>query len=94
MFDYTSAEITAGAFVLVGLAILGYLSVSIGGLKLLPEDTYRVTARFSNVGDLKPRAPVKVAGVRIGKVRSIPGRCSIVWRRWSRMATTNGWRSP
>jgi len=71
VFDYTKAEITAGAFVLVGLAILGYLSVSIGGLKLLPEDTYRVSARFSNVGDLKPRAPVKVAGVRIGKVRSI-----------------------
>ena len=71
MFDYTRAEITAGAFVLVGLAILGYLSVSIGGLRLLPEESYRVTARFSNVGDLKPKAPVKVAGVRIGKVGSI-----------------------
>lgn len=71
MFDYTKIEIVAGAFVLLGLAILGYLSVSIGGLKLLPEDTYRVSARFSNVGDLKARAPVKVAGVRIGKVRSI-----------------------
>jgi len=71
MFDYTKTEIVAGAFVLLGLAVLGYLSFSIGGLRIMPERSYRVSARFSNVGDLKGRAPVKVAGVRIGKVRSI-----------------------
>ncbi|HEX2658099.1 MAG TPA: outer membrane lipid asymmetry maintenance protein MlaD [Polyangia bacterium] len=71
MFEYTKAEITAGVFVVLGLAVLGYLSISIGGLKLLPQDSYRVTARFSNVGDLKMRAPVKVAGVTVGRVTSI-----------------------
>ena len=71
MFDYTKTEIVAGAFVLLGLAILGYLSISIGGFKLLPKDSYRVTARFANVGDLKVRAPVKVAGVTVGRVTSI-----------------------
>ena len=37
----------------------------------MPRDSYRVFARFSNVGDLKLRAPVKVAGVTVGKVESI-----------------------
>src|SRR5690348_9275910 len=56
---------------MLGLAVLGYLSISIGGLRLGPRDDYLVQARFSNVGDLKPRAPVKVAGVTIGRVESI-----------------------
>ena len=37
----------------------------------MPRDSYRIFARFSNVGDLKLRAPVKVAGVTVGKVQSI-----------------------
>jgi len=71
LFDYTRAELAAGIFVLLGLGALGYLSISIGGLRLLPRDAYHVTARFSNVGDLKLRAPVKIAGVTIGRVESI-----------------------
>jgi phospholipid/cholesterol/gamma-HCH transport system substrate-binding protein len=71
VFDYKKAEITAGAFLLMGLAVLAYLSVSIGGLKLLPRDDYRVLARFSNVGDLKLRAPVKIAGVTVGRVEAV-----------------------
>ena len=71
MFDYKKAEIAAGAFLLVGLAALAYLSLSSGGLKLRSRDSYRLRARFSNVGDLKLRAPVKVAGVTIGSVESI-----------------------
>lgn len=71
MFDYTRSEIVAGAFVLLGLALLGYLSISIGGFSIVPQDRYQVLGRFSNVGDLKKGAPVKVAGVTIGKVASI-----------------------
>jgi phospholipid/cholesterol/gamma-HCH transport system substrate-binding protein len=71
LFDYTRAEIGAGLFVLLGLVTLGYLSTSIGGLHLLPRDDYHVRARFSNIGDLKPNAPVKIAGVTIGRVDSI-----------------------
>src|SRR4029079_15180133 len=56
---------------MVGLIALAYLSVSIGGLKLLPRDDYQVLARFSNVGDLKLRAPVKIAGVTVGRVESV-----------------------
>ena len=71
MPGYTRAEIIAGAFLLAGLASLAYLSISLGGFHMLPAATRRFTARFSNVGDLKVRAPVKVAGVTIGQVRSI-----------------------
>lgn len=71
MFDYTKIEVVAGAFVLVGLALVAYLSISIGGLHLVPEPRYRIEARFANVGDLKVRAPVKVAGVTVGAVRAI-----------------------
>ena len=34
-------------------------------------DSYKVTARFSNIGSLKVRAPVRIAGVRVGSVESI-----------------------
>jgi len=71
LFDYKKAEIAAGAFLVTGLAALAYLSLSIGGLRLRPRDSYRLRARFSNVGDLKLRAPVKMAGVTIGRVEAI-----------------------
>jgi phospholipid/cholesterol/gamma-HCH transport system substrate-binding protein len=71
IFDYTRAEVATGIFLLLGLLGLGYLSISIGGLRVLPREHYRVSARFSNVGGLKVRAPVKVAGVTIGRVESI-----------------------
>jgi phospholipid/cholesterol/gamma-HCH transport system substrate-binding protein len=71
LFDYTKAELAAGAFLIAGIAVLGYLSISIGGLRVGAGDTYDVRARFSNVGDLKPRAPVKIAGVTVGRVEAI-----------------------
>ena len=71
MQTYTRVEIIAGLFLVAGFASLAYLSISLGGLHMLPANTRRFTARFSNVGDLKVRAPVKIAGVTIGQVRSI-----------------------
>jgi phospholipid/cholesterol/gamma-HCH transport system substrate-binding protein len=71
VFDYTRTEIIAGGFVLLALGLLAYLSISIGGFSVTPEDRYRVTARFSNVGDLKSGDPVKLAGVTVGKVEAI-----------------------
>jgi phospholipid/cholesterol/gamma-HCH transport system substrate-binding protein len=71
LFDYKKAELVTGAFLLLGMAALAYLSISIGGLSVLPQHRYRVFARFSNVGDLKLRAPVKLAGVTVGKVQAV-----------------------
>jgi phospholipid/cholesterol/gamma-HCH transport system substrate-binding protein len=71
LFDYTWTEIAAGAFLLLALGGLGYLSISIGGFALLRDDRYHLQARFSNVGDLKAGAPIKIAGVTVGKVEAI-----------------------
>jgi phospholipid/cholesterol/gamma-HCH transport system substrate-binding protein len=71
MLTYTKQEIVVGLFVLLGLSALIYLSVSIGGLHLVPRRTYPVRARFASVGELKVDAPVSIAGVRVGRVKSI-----------------------
>jgi phospholipid/cholesterol/gamma-HCH transport system substrate-binding protein len=75
MFDYRRSEVVAGAFVVFGLALLSYLSISIGGVNVGfgvgRRHRYSIRARFANVGDLKPRAPVRIAGVTVGDVRSI-----------------------
>jgi phospholipid/cholesterol/gamma-HCH transport system substrate-binding protein len=57
-----------GAFVMLGIAALGYLSISIGGLQLVAPDRYVLKARFASVGDLKQGAPIRIAGVKVGQV--------------------------
>lgn len=68
-----SLELGTGLFVLLGFAALFFLTTQLpgSGLKLGNEPGYRLTARFDNVGDLKPGAPVSMAGVSIGRVESI-----------------------
>lgn len=67
----TRTEIAVGAFVMLGIAALAYLSISIGGLALLGRDHYTVKARFSSVGDLKVGAPIRIAGVKVGQVERV-----------------------
>ncbi len=71
MRSYTKTEITVGAFVLLGAAALGYLSISIGGLRIMSRPTLHVSARFASVGPLKVGAPVEIAGVPVGQVTAI-----------------------
>jgi phospholipid/cholesterol/gamma-HCH transport system substrate-binding protein len=61
-----------GFFVLLGGAALLFLALKAGNLLSLSfDDTYQVSARFDNIGGLKPNAAVKSAGVVIGRVESI-----------------------
>ncbi|HEY0954342.1 MAG TPA: outer membrane lipid asymmetry maintenance protein MlaD [Roseateles sp.] len=61
-----------GLFVLLGGAALLFLALKAGNLLSLSFDaTYQVTARFDNIGGLKPNAAVKSAGVVVGRVESI-----------------------
>jgi phospholipid/cholesterol/gamma-HCH transport system substrate-binding protein len=69
--NHTKTEILVGAFMMLGIAALAYLSVSIGGLEVVAPDRYVVRARFESVGDLKPGAPIRLAGVKIGQVASV-----------------------
>jgi phospholipid/cholesterol/gamma-HCH transport system substrate-binding protein len=65
-------DIWVGLFVLIGAAAILFLALKAGNLLSLSFDrTYSVAANFDNIGGLKPRAPVKSAGVVVGRVASI-----------------------
>ncbi len=68
----STLEITVGAFVALGFAALFMLAMQVSNLSALGDNKgYQVTARFQNIGGLKKRAPVTVAGVRVGRVLDI-----------------------
>jgi phospholipid/cholesterol/gamma-HCH transport system substrate-binding protein len=61
-----------GIFVLLGAAALFFLAMKAGNMSSLSfEKTYPVVTKFDNIGGLKPRAPVKSAGVVVGRVGDI-----------------------
>lgn len=65
-------EFAVGAFLLLALGSLLVLAVaSTNGRFSLGGDTYALTARFSNLGQLRQQAPVRVGGVTIGRVSAI-----------------------
>lgn len=64
-------ELTAGIFLLLAIAALIFLAVQATDRGVAVGDSYTVTANFSNIGGLKPRAKVSMAGVTIGTVDSI-----------------------
>ncbi len=67
-------EILVGVFVLLGMLGLVFLALqaaNLGSIGIGGGDTYTLQARFDNVGGLKPRAPVRSAGVLVGRVKKI-----------------------
>ncbi|HSV80900.1 MAG TPA: outer membrane lipid asymmetry maintenance protein MlaD [Ramlibacter sp.] len=65
-------DIWVGLFVLVGAAALVFLALQSANLLSLSfAPTYAVSARFDNIGGLKPKAAVKSAGVVVGRVEGI-----------------------
>jgi phospholipid/cholesterol/gamma-HCH transport system substrate-binding protein len=66
-------ETLVGGFVLLGIVGLLFLALKAANLGSFTSagDTYSVTAKFDNIGGLKVRAPVRSAGVTIGRVASI-----------------------
>lgn len=72
MHNSKALEIIVGLFVVLGLAALFMLAMKVSNLTTFAgEDGYEVTARFENIGGLKVRSPVTVAGVRVGRVSAI-----------------------
>ncbi len=72
MTQRRSYQIGTGLFIVLGFAALAYLATqttSVANFRQGPS--YVLEARFTNIGQLKLRAPVKLAGVRIGSVESI-----------------------
>ena len=65
-------DVWVGLFVIVGLVAILFLALKAANLLSLSfQSEYHVTARFDNVGGLKPHAAVKSAGVVVGRVDSI-----------------------
>jgi phospholipid/cholesterol/gamma-HCH transport system substrate-binding protein len=65
-------EITVGAFMVLGFVALFFLAMQVSNLgSVNTGDVYRVTARFDNIGGLRAKAPVTMAGVEVGRVLDI-----------------------
>ena len=66
------SEIWVGAFMLIALCAIVFICLQVANLKSIgSEPTYRIYATFDNIGGLKPRSPVKIGGVVIGRVADI-----------------------
>lgn len=64
-------DFVVGLFVLAGLGAIAYLSMTIGGFSFGRDGGLLVYAGFDEIGGLKPRAPVVIAGVKVGQVTDI-----------------------
>jgi phospholipid/cholesterol/gamma-HCH transport system substrate-binding protein len=70
--ERTTIDLWVGIFMVVGLAALTILALKVGNTgSFTGSETYRLTATFTNIGGLKPRAAVKSAGVVVGRVGEI-----------------------
>jgi len=65
-------DVWVGLLVLIGAVAILFLALQSANLLSLSfQSTYRVTAKFDNIGGLKPQAAVKSAGVVVGRVAAI-----------------------
>lgn len=68
----SAIDIWVGIFVAMGLLAALFLALKVGNMNAVSfAPTYKISARFDNIGGLKPRAPVKSAGVVVGRIASI-----------------------
>jgi phospholipid/cholesterol/gamma-HCH transport system substrate-binding protein len=68
----STIDLWVGIFVVAGIGGLLFLALKVGNLtSLSTSESYRVDARFANIGGLKVRGPVKSAGVVVGRVADI-----------------------
>jgi phospholipid/cholesterol/gamma-HCH transport system substrate-binding protein len=67
-----TTEILVGAFIVAGCVALFFLAMRVSNLSAAGDGNgYALKARFDNIGSLKVRAPVTMAGVRLGRVEDI-----------------------
>ena len=67
-----SLDLWVGLFVILGALSVFFLAMKAGNMSAMSfNSTYPVVTKFDNIGGLKPRAPVKSAGVVVGRVGDI-----------------------
>ena len=64
-------EMAVGIFVLIGIFCLVYISIRLGRLELIGGGYYTVYADFENAGGIKQGSGVEIAGVEVGRIKSI-----------------------
>ena len=64
-------DLVLGLFVAAGLSAIAYLSIQVGGVSYVGNGGLVLYATFDEIGGLKPRAPVAIAGVTVGQVREV-----------------------
>jgi phospholipid/cholesterol/gamma-HCH transport system substrate-binding protein len=65
----STIDLWVGIFVVMGFVALIFLALRVGNLASFSTgQTYKIEAKFGNIGGLKVRAPVKSAGVVVGRV--------------------------
>ena len=70
--ERSTLDLWVGLFVVAGLGALTILALKVGNMGSFGgTETYQISASFTNIGGLKPRAAVKSAGVVVGRVAAI-----------------------
>ncbi len=64
-------ELMVGLFIIVGIICLGYLSIKLGKMEVVGGKGYEIYAIFSNIGGLRTGSSIEIAGVDVGRVKSI-----------------------
>ena len=67
----TQRDLIVGVFVAIGLVAIAYLSLQVGGFSYNGPGGLEVEAAFDEIGGLTARAPVVIAGVKVGQVTNI-----------------------
>ena len=66
------AETCVGLLIIIGFLALAFLAFKVSGLSWRSlGNTYTIKANFNNIGDLKERSPVTIAGVKVGQITDI-----------------------
>jgi phospholipid/cholesterol/gamma-HCH transport system substrate-binding protein len=72
MMTRKELDLWVGIFAVIGMGAMLFLSLKVANLASFSSaDTYQINAKFENIGGLKVRAPVKSAGVVVGRVGDI-----------------------
>lgn len=64
-------ELMVGLFIMAGIICLGYLSIKLGKMEVVGGKGYEIYAIFSNIGGLRTGSSIEIAGVDVGRVKSI-----------------------
>lgn len=72
MMQSKAVETTVGVFIALGIAAIVVLAMKVSNMSTLGSDGgYQISANFDNIGGLKVRSPVKMAGVLVGRVSEV-----------------------